>query len=279
MANRPCDGSVRGLKGQTICFTGRVLVDGHWTVRKRCAERAEQRGATYKAEFSNLVTLVVYGDLASKVVTDARRDYSHTLVQAEHRRRQERHVCVVDADGFSKLLRGHPAPCLALRRAGAGGVRPVASSDVGAAILGGLLRPQRVGRRTSEALAVDLSLLDKSTAAHELTVGMLIAHLGDQGVEVRAHARNAPRFDAGWSRGTDLFVAEVKSLTGASEDQQIRLGMGQVLDYTHQLRTAHPSRRIHPVLVLEKPPSDARWTSLARSVGVRLTWGPGFAGL
>lgn len=138
---------------------------------------------------------------------------------------------------------------------------------------------QRVGRHASEALAVDLSSLDKATAAHESTVGALIAHLGGRGVEVRTYARNAPKFDAGWSRGTDVFVAEIKSLTGASEDQQIRLGIGQLLDYTHQLRAAHPGRRVHPVMVLEKSPSDARWAALAQDVGIQLTWAPEFANL
>jgi hypothetical protein len=125
-------------------------------------------------------------------------------------------------------------------------------------------------------LILDLNRLDKATAVHEATVGALLAHLSDQGVEVRSHAPGAPAFDAGWSRGKDLFIAEVKSLTGAREDQQIRLGIGQVLDYAHQLRTAHPRRRLHPVLVLEKRPVDPRWSSLAQSVGIRLTWGPEF---
>ncbi|MGC2996912.1 hypothetical protein ACPF8X_00475 [Streptomyces sp. G35A] len=32
---------------------------------------------------------------------------------------------------------------------------------------------------------------------------------------------------------TWIFMAEVKSLTGTSQDQHIRLGAGQVLDYAH----------------------------------------------
>ncbi|MFD5374822.1 hypothetical protein ACFWJE_10450 [Streptomyces griseoincarnatus] len=121
--------------------------------------------------------------------------------------------------------------------------------------------------------------LDKATAAHEATVGALLAHLSDRGIEGRTHAPGAPAFDAGWHRGADVFIAEVKSLTGAREEQQIRLGIGQVLDYAHQLRTAHPDRRLHPVLVLEKRPMDPRWSSLARSAGIRLTWAPDFPDL
>ncbi|MGW0547747.1 hypothetical protein [Streptomyces altiplanensis] len=279
MSGRPCRGTVRRLNGQTICFTGRVLVDGEWTVRTRCAERARQQDATPKTDFSRKVTLVVYGDLASKVVTDDRRTYSSTLVEAEAERRRGRHVCVVDGDGFSKLLRRRPAPCLELRRARTGRVRPVAAAPIEAPILGGPLRVRRTGRRALGDLTLDLSRLDEATAVHEATVGALIAHLSHQGIEACTYASGAPEFDAGWSRGEDIFVAEVKSLTGAREDQQIRLGVGQILDYAHQLRSACPSTVIHPVLVLEKRPSAARWTALTDSVGLRLTWAPDFSGI
>ncbi|MFE5401582.1 hypothetical protein ACFQ9Z_09275 [Streptomyces sp. NPDC056580] len=280
MLDEACRGTVHGLKGHTVCFTGRVLVDGVWTVRATCAKRAGQRGAVTKTDFSRKVTLVVYGDLASKVVTDDRRAYSSTLVDAEAERSRGRHVCVVDADGFSKLLKGRPAPCLELRKARAGRVRPVAADTTeGGGILGASLRVRHTGRRPSGDLSLDLSSLDKATTAHEGTVGALIAHLSRQGVEARAHAPGAPQFDAGWSRGEDVFVAEVKSLTGAREEQQIRLGIGQVLDYAHQLRSMHPNTVLLPVLVLERPPSLARWAALAGSVGLRLTWAPDFAGL
>ena len=279
MPGQPCTGTVRGLKGQTICFTGCVLVDGMWSVRTDCAKRAGQLGAIPKTDFSRKVTLVVYGDLASKVVTDDRRAYSSTLVDAEAERSRGRHVCVVDADGFSKLLKGRPAPCLELTRAGAGRVRPVAAATTEGRILGRPLRVRRTGRRLSGDLTLDLSRLDKATTAHEATIGALIAHLSRQDIEACTYAPGAPEFDAGWSRGDEVFVAEIKSLTGAREGQQIRLGIGQILDYTHQLRTAFPSTVIRPILVLEKPPSDARWAALAGNVGLRLTWAPGFSGI
>ncbi|MFF6788167.1 hypothetical protein ACFY9C_03745 [Streptomyces filamentosus] len=79
-----------------------------WRVRTYCAERAGQRGATSKSDFSRKVTLVVYGDLASKVVSDDRRAYSSTLVEAEAERSRGRHVCVVDADGSRHCCGGDP---------------------------------------------------------------------------------------------------------------------------------------------------------------------------
>ncbi|MBY8816024.1 hypothetical protein CP977_30080 [Streptomyces cinereoruber] len=217
--------------------------------------------------------------MASKVVIDDNRAYSSTLVDAEAERSRGRHVCVVDGDGFSKLLRGRPAPCLELRKARKGRVRPVPAATAEARILGGPLRVRRTGRRASGDLTLDLSRLDEATAAHEATVGALVAHLYRQGIEACTYASGAPEFDAGWSRGEDVFVAEVKSLTGAREDQQIRLGVGQVLDYAQQLRSAFPRTDVHPVLVLEKRPSAARWTALADSIGLRLVWAPDFSGI
>ncbi|MFI5875362.1 hypothetical protein ACIBAH_23450 [Streptomyces sp. NPDC051445] len=212
-------------------------------------------------------------------MSDDRRAYSSTLVAAEAERGRGRHVCVVDAAGFSALLRGRPAPCLELRRARTGRVRPVAATTTEARVLGGPLRLRRTGRRAPGDLTLDLSRLDAATVAHEATVGALIEHLSRRGIEACTNAAGAPEFDAGWSQGEDIFVAEVKSLTGAREDQQIRLGIGQILDYAHQLRSAHPSTVIHPVLVLEKRPSADRWAGLADGVGLRLIWAPDFTGI
>ena len=280
LSHTPCRGTVARLSGHTICFTGHVLVDGEPTVRSRCAELAQRdRTVVVKSDFSRKVTLVVYGDLASKVVTDSRRAYSSTLVDADASRNDGRHVCVVDADGFSRLLKGRPAACLELRRSTSGRVRPVAATPAGSEILGDPLRVRSPGRHPAVELTLDMNRLDEATTAHEATVGALAAHLSGQGLHVHAPAPGAPAFDAGWSRGADVFSAEIKSLTGAREDQQIRLGIGQVLDYAHQLRTSHPDQRLHAVLVLEKRPADPRWSPLTRSVGIRLTWAPDFPDL
>lgn len=93
-------------------------------------------------------------------------------------------------------------------------------------------------------LGLDLSGLDRGTAAHELTIDFLRARLAPVPLE----ALSRPRVDAAWRHLHDLatlFVAEVKSLTGARQEQQIRLGIGQVLDYAHAVRTDPPvgSRR------------------------------------
>ncbi|MFI9263390.1 hypothetical protein ACIG5C_03310 [Streptomyces werraensis] len=275
-----CDGWVHSLKGQTLCFTGKIVVDGKRLVRAECVRRAEQQRAAAKTDFSSEVSLVVHGDLSGKQVSDTKRNYSDTLVGAERERGLGRHVHVVDEEGFGNLIHGFPAPCLELRSPSRGGRPVVVPPHAAYDVLGAPLRARRRGRSTARELKVDLSSLDEGTAAHERTVDALIKHLARRGTQTHAFAKNSPRFDAGWTVGKDIFVAEVKSLTGTSQDQQIRLGIGQVLDYAHQLRTrTGGGSSIRPVLVLEKKPADDRWSSLAQAVGIRLTWAPRFPGI
>ncbi len=275
---KPCDGWVRSLSGQTVCITGKVLIDGEWTIRDRCERIAQDLGASWKRDFSRKVTVFVHGDLASQAVTDMHREYSKKLVRAVWERDRGYHVCVVDGEGFADLIGGYPARCRELQRAVGSEDRLLVLSQTGDGILGGPLQRHRSAIHKPGALTLDLARLDKGTEAHESTISALIEHLAGQHVQLRGHARNAPRFDAGWSRGDDVFIAEVKSLTGASEDQQIRLGIGQVLDYAHQLQRARTCGRIRPVLVLEKQPADSRWFSLAEVSGILLVWAPSFVG-
>jgi hypothetical protein len=52
---------------------------------------------------------------------------------------------------------------------------------------------------------------------------------------VRTPRPDEPQYDLAWLAGDTLYVAEVKSLTAANEERQLRLGLGQVLRYTHLL--------------------------------------------
>jgi hypothetical protein len=77
-----------------------------------------------------------------------------------------------------------------------------------------------------------------------------------------------------WSNG---HIAEVKSLLGARQDQQIRLGLGQLLDYGYRIPKG--LGRVQPVLVLERRPTSNHWAGLCASHEVCLTWAPDFLGL
>lgn len=279
MGGVTCSGWVDSLDQQELVFTGRVVVDGQWTHRNECRLMAKARGARAdKTDFSGKITLVVHGDLASQVVQDETRHYSQTLVLAADRRQRGQHVCVIDGAGFSDLLHGYPARCRQLRSTMPGSRQRLVLPETGDGILGGPLRQQRVPQHDDAPLRRDLTQLDRGTAAHEATLTALVEHLGRKGVLVQAPARHAPRFDAGWTVDDGVYIAEVKSLGDANQDQQIRLGLGQVLDYVHQLQRQQTVGMLRPVLVLERRPSDDRWPPLFASRDIVLTWAPTFLG-
>ena len=42
-----------------------------------------------------------------------------------------------------------------------------------------------------------------------------------------------PNFDLAWQAGDTAFVVEIKSITDDNEEEQLRIGLGQVLRYRH----------------------------------------------
>lgn len=267
-------GWVSSLAGENVVFTGIVRREGEWVHRDDCFALALAAGAALATEGLNPAsTLLVQGDLSTKQVSDTKTGYSQKLTKvAEWRRARYPHVHVIDSAGFFALVDGHQARCRDLVGTG---TQVRIKREVGDDVFGGLLVPHAGERsRAGGPLTIDLSGLDAGLKAHQNTLRALIERLGD--VPVRTPGPGAPQFDAGWSRGKNLFVAEVKSLSGTNEAQQIRLGLGQVLDYHHQLKA---KSTITPVLVLERQPQDDRWVRLCKRHGVLLVWGPNFTGV
>ncbi len=80
-----------------------------------------------------------------------------------------------------------------------------------------------------------------------------------------------PEYDVAWLSGPEkLVVVEVKSITDGNEIRQLRLGLGQVLDYRSTLE--RPEQGVTPVLYVERRPVDIRWERLTGAVGVVLCW-------
>ena len=67
-----------------------------------------------------------------------------------------------------------------------------------------------------------------------------------------------------------MVVVEVKSMTETNESRQMRLGLGQVLDYSHALGGA--ASGVRPVLAVERRPAESRWIEICSSAGVTLVW-------
>lgn len=289
MEDDGCPG-VGSLSGQLVLYTGRTFVGGIRTDRVVCARMASTHGARQAPNMSRWVTMLVLGELEGQHVVDPIRQHSQKVVDIHARRQAGHHVHVVDGNGFSSLLRGEPAPCLRLNRP-SGSQRievspglPVSSIDatpsVGS-ILGDPLTPRALPNHRSVELEFDLDALDRGTAAHEATIAALIRYLDLFGMEASRPAPTMPRFDVGWSDWVDndvLFIAEVKSLTDGSETQQIRLAIGQVLDYVYAVSAspAAAGKKIRPVIVVERQPSDARWVAIAEGAGIVLSWPPEF---
>jgi hypothetical protein len=76
------------------------------------------------------------------------------------------------------------------------------------------------------------------------------------GYRVRSPNAMTPQYDVVWVGRGKRVVCEVKSLTATNEPQQIRLGLGQVLDYRHAM--SHPGRLFSAVLAVSHEPEDPR---------------------
>lgn len=276
MANALNSEWVTSFRGHMLAFTGKVWIDGSWTIREDCVRMAKTRGAVdWKADMSGRVSLLVHGDLASQHVTDRTRQYSKKLILADQLRRAGRPIAVVDGQGFADLVAGYPARNRKLMFAGPSDV--LVLPELGEGVLGGPLSTRQIPVHEPSELTLNLEALDRGTAAHEATVAALSKTLEQRGLLPQRPGRHAPAFDLGWTEGGVVYIAEVKSLTGTDQTQQIRLGLGQVLDYAQQIRQSRLAvSPVQPVLVLEHEPSHPRWIETASSAGVELIWGPTF---
>jgi hypothetical protein len=65
-------------------------------------------------------------------------------------------------------------------------------------------------------------------------------------------------------------VAEVKSITKATEERQMRIAIGQVLRYRQQL--ARDGRQARALIAMETAPHDESWIELCGQEGIALVW-------
>jgi hypothetical protein len=120
-----------------------------------------------------------------------------------------------------------------------------------------------------DKFAVDPALVERGVRGHANTQNRLAEQLRSLGIEPRSPRPDEPNFDIAWRANGRAFVAEVKSLTIRNEEKQLRLGLGQVLRYVHQLG---PDISARAVLVLERCPCDSTWSELCVQLGVILAW-------
>jgi hypothetical protein len=117
----------------------------------------------------------------------------------------------------------------------------------------------------------DPDVVDRGLRGHASTLNKLGEMAAAKGL--RPHCGRAPcAYDLAWETPSGLAVAEVKSLTPDNETTQLRLGLGQVLDYGDAVAgSGRPVARL--VLAVERAPSEKnRWVELCGRAGVTLVW-------
>lgn len=118
---------------------------------------------------------------------------------------------------------------------------------------------------------VDPDAIDRALAGHANTQNALEALAASRGCETRSPGLGDPNFDLAWRRPDgSVVVVEVKSLTSSNQLGQLRLGLGQVLDYAHELRETEPN--VSAVLAVEHEPLSERWVHICADNGVTLVW-------
>jgi hypothetical protein len=114
---------------------------------------------------------------------------------------------------------------------------------------------------------VDLANLDRATRRHMELQDRLAQALRDRDIEPLSPGSWQPQFDVAFEYAGKRFVVEVKSGDPVSP-QQLRLGVGQLLEYRYLLQGAKPGV-VQAVLLIESEPPDP-WGPVAETVGIKL---------
>lgn len=129
-------------------------------------------------------------------------------------------------------------------------------------------RPAAIQR---EPFPFDPNERDRATLRHRRTQNELHELAVARGYETRRPDRaSEPDFDLACTRGDVCILLEVKTLSVTNEAKQLRLGLGQLIDYQDEL--ARQGHTTEPVLAVDSEPSDLRWAEMCESHGVRLVW-------
>ena len=122
-----------------------------------------------------------------------------------------------------------------------------------------------------DPFSIDPAIVDRGLRDHAETQNALADHLESRGHEPRSPTAGDPAFDLAWLGDDALFVAEVKSITDANEEKQLRLAIGQVLRYRH-LMTLRYGCPVRAIVAIERAPRDASWVDLCESLEIQLVW-------
>ena len=158
--------------------------------------------------------------------------------------------------------------------AGASGHPPVVPSGAAVPDAGGtpyVSPPRTTTQPKTRVFEFDPDAIDRGTAAHMNLQDALAQTLRENGLVPLSPRPADPQFDIAWVQDGVAYVGEVKSLTSANQDRQLRLGLGQVLSYVHLLDWPNV-HAVRAVLAVEHRPDAEYWTALCADHDVILTW-------
>ena len=127
----------------------------------------------------------------------------------------------------------------------------------------------------SERTGPDPDVAGRGLAAHNRTQNLLAQAVEAAGHDPRRPAEDEPNLDLAWENEGVINVAEVKSLTPATEEKQLRLAVGQVVRYRQQL--ARGGQEVRALIAVEYQPEDDSWIELCADEGIELCWPETFA--
>ena len=140
-------------------------------------------------------------------------------------------------------------------------------------LVGGTYRSadESVQPAPAQLSAPDPDLMGRNLSAHRRLQNELATALMQRGRIPLSPLPEDPDFDIAWREVDDtLVICEVKSLTAASETRQLRMGLGQILDYLDLLSVR--TTKVRGILWVERQPSNLRWITLCERAGVVLAW-------
>lgn len=117
---------------------------------------------------------------------------------------------------------------------------------------------------THDPFEVDPNEIDKSTVEHRIAQNLLADWLISKGIKPLSPYPNGPQFDLAWI-DQEKFVVEVKSINESNEAKQIRLAIGQVLEYAFEAKAK-------PVIMLSKKPKSKNWEALFDFLKIKLLY-------
>lgn len=137
---------------------------------------------------------------------------------------------------------------------------------------------ESVATKARDDVRIDPDRVDRGLRAHRALQNELAEWARSHGFTPISPARGEPEFDVGWWQDDVFTVVEVKSLgeSGLPTVSQLRLGLGQVLDY--QFSLIAKGYDVRAVLAVEHDPGQY-WTDLCSSQDVIVVWAGALDGL